>query len=117
MRQIVLVDDDAAVRAALSFALTSEGYRVQSYSDGETVLAHAPSADCYIVDDRLPGGISGLEFIRRLRAEGTATPAILITTNPEVRLVTDARRLGIPIVEKPLVGLELSNALAALLRA
>lgn len=113
--RLILVDDDAAVRSALSFALSSEGYRIQTYADAETMLAQAPPADCFIVDDRLPGGMSGLELVRRLRAGGTMTPAILMTTNPELRLVTEARRLGIPIVEKPLLGPDLSNTISTLL--
>lgn len=113
--RLILVDDDAAVRSALSFALSSEGYGIQTFADAETMLAQAPSADCYIVDDRLPGGMSGLELVQRLRAGGTLTPAILMTTNPEPRFVTEARRLAIPIVEKPLLGPDLSNTISTLL--
>lgn len=102
--RLVLVDDDMAVRSGVTFALRTEGYTVEAFADGESVLAGEPRADCYIVDDRLAGGMSGIDLIGELRANAIDTPAILITTNPPPEIVRKAQELGAPIVEKPLIG-------------
>jgi len=113
--RLVLVDDDLAVRSGVTFALETEGYIVEAFADGESVLAGGPDADCYIVDDRLAGGMSGIDLIVELRANAIDTPAILITTNPAPDVVRRARELGAPIVEKPLMGATLVSAVERIL--
>lgn len=113
--RLVLVDDDAAVRSGVTFALETEGYIVEAFPDGESVLAEEPATDCYIVDDRLAGGMSGIDLIGELRANAIETPAILITTDPPPDVVRKARELGAPIVEKPLIGPTLVSAVERLL--
>ncbi|MCW5715034.1 MAG: response regulator [Bauldia sp.] len=113
--RLVLVDDDIAVLSGVAFALQTEGYLVEAFPDGESVLATGPRADCYIVDDRLAGGMSGLDLIAELRANTIDTPAILITTSPTLEVVRKARDLGVPIVEKPLMGAALVLAVERLL--
>lgn len=112
--RILLVDDDPAVRAAIAFALETEGFEVATYASAEAALAWAPlSGDaCMILDHRLPG-IDGLTLLRDLRARGIATPAILITTNPGARLRGLVAQAGATLLEKPLFG----NALAATIRS
>lgn len=113
--RLVVVDDDVAVRNGLTFALETEGFVVTAFADGESVLAAAPLADCYIVDDRLAGGMSGLDLIVELRANAIDAPVILITTNPPPDVVRRAHELAAPIVEKPLMGATLVSAVEHLL--
>jgi FixJ family two-component response regulator len=116
-QRVFIVDDDAAVRAALIFALELEGFEVEGLGSGEAlVLCDLPDAGtCLVVDERLPG-MTGLEALRRLRRRDVKLPALLITSHPDLRLRAAARLAGVPILEKPLLGDALSNAIRAALR-
>ena len=116
-RVVCIVDDDPAVLHALTFELTTEGYAVLPFPDAESVLDHAgiPADACLIVDHRLPR-IDGLYLIECLRARGVTARAILITTNPGLTLRARAESIDVPIVEKPLLRDDLSNAVRAALR-
>lgn len=115
---LVLVDDDHALRSALAFSFEAEGYSVLAYASAEALLSHQlPPADCIVVDDRLPGGMTGLELIAELRANEMDAPAILITTLPSEDRIRWAAQLGAPIIEKPLLTTALLGAVAAAVRS
>ena len=103
---LVLVDDDLALRQALTFAFETEGYAVRAFADAESLLA-APAAPqgaaCLVLDQRLPG-MSGLALLTALRARNVATPAILMTSHPTPSLLREAQSAGAAVVEKPLLG-------------
>ena len=111
---VIVVDDDAAVRGSLKFALEIEGFTVHAYARGDELLDDAALADCacLIIDQRLPG-MTGLDVVAALRDQRIATPAILITSHPTGHLQERAAKAGIAIVEKPLLG----NALIERVRA
>lgn len=115
---VVIVEDDAALRGALRFALELEGFQVETCDSGEALLEHPlPARDgCLVVDERLPGR-SGLTALAELRARGVDLPAIVVTTAPDEDLRTRALSAGATIVEKPLLGdlliLQIRAALAA----
>jgi len=100
---IYVVEDDAAVRRALEFALDLEGFEVESYSSGEALLLREPirGAGCLVIDERLPGA-SGQDTLRQLRARFVTIPALLITSHPKAALREAAAKTGTPILEKPL---------------
>jgi FixJ family two-component response regulator len=101
---VLVVDDDAAVRAALKFALEVEGFRVRLYDGPEAVLADAnlPVRGCLIVDYQMPG-IDGIELVDRLRKRNVALPAILISERVSKPLQRLAERSGLArVLEKPL---------------
>lgn len=108
--RIVLVEDDAAVRASVSFLLGLDGFDVASYASGEEALANLRACGCYVVDQGLPG-MSGLALVERLRAVGHVSPAVLITTIPSAKLCAAAAASGVEIVEKPLIGEALADAI------
>lgn len=66
------VDDDPAMREALEFMLTAEGWRVKTYENGRSFLTDdTPSTPgCAILDVRMPG-MSGLSCSRKCMSEGT----------------------------------------------
>lgn len=107
---IAVLDDDEAVRRAVSFALQAEGYAVRSFAGAEGLLATpgVRSFACFIIDLKLPEE-DGLSVIRLLRDHGVTAPAILITTQPGARCRSEAEALHVPIVEKPLMGEALSD--------
>ncbi len=101
---VLLVDDDAAVRAALKFALEVEGFHVQLYDGPQAVLAdvNLPKRACLVVDYRMPG-IDGIELIDRLRRQNVALPVILISGRVSQSLRDLAARSGLTrVLEKPL---------------
>lgn len=102
---VVLLDDDAALRQALTFSLEIEGYRVESCATGEELVAQIlPDRDaCLVLDYRL-GGMSGLDVLQTLRDRGVRLPAILITSNPAPAVRERASQLQAQLVEKPLLG-------------
>lgn len=102
---VIVVDDDAAVRRALAFALDLEGFRVETYESGEALLLRdAPVAPgCLVLDERLPG-VSGLETLRQLRIRAVDLPAIFVTSHPRPAFRNAAAAAGVPILEKPLEG-------------
>ena len=59
--------------------------------------------------------MSGLDLIARLRARGSAVPAILITSYPTMALRERAARAGVPIVEKPFLETALIDRVRELL--
>lgn len=101
---VLLVDDDAAVRAALKFALEVEGFRVQLYDGPQAVLADAdlPKRACLVIDYRMPD-IDGIELIDRLRERHVTLPIILISGRVSKRMLELAARSGVVrVLEKPL---------------
>ena len=101
---LILVDDDDALRSALRFALELDGYRVQAYPSGEDLLAaKLPDQNaCLVLDENLPG-MGGLECLSILRSRAVRLPAFLITSHPGPGLRQRADRMGVPIIEKPLL--------------
>ena len=113
---VFVVDDDWAVRSALAFALDLEGFQVETFESGEALLRREAlsTPGCLVIDERLPG-ISGMETLRELRARQVGLPAIFITTHPNPAFRDAAARAGAPIVEKPLEGEMLAEAIQHLI--
>ncbi|MEQ1707240.1 MAG: response regulator [Terricaulis sp.] len=112
---LALVDDDAAVRHALSFSLETKGFFVVAFGDGESALAAGNLAAwrCMVLDLKLPG-MSGLDLFDHLRRRGVRAPALLITTHPTLATRTRAAAAGVDIVEKPLLDDGLTTKIAHL---
>lgn len=114
---ILVVDDDAAVRASLKFALEVEGFQVRLYDRGSALLADAnmPERGCLVVDYRMPD-IDGIELIERLREINVTLPVVLISGRVTKQLRTVAHRLGLAaVLEKPLTGSVLIESIRAAL--
>jgi len=83
MPTIALVDDDRNILASVSIALESEGYRVQTYTDGASALDGFQSSmpDLAILDIKMPR-MDGMELLRRLRQK-TDLPVIFLTSKDD----------------------------------
>ena len=83
--QILVVDDEPAVRDSLDRALRLEGYEVGLAADGaealETLTDETPDA---IVLDLMMPRVDGLEVCRRMRAAGDRTPVLVLTARDGV---------------------------------
>jgi two-component system, OmpR family, response regulator MprA len=83
---ILVVDDEAAVRRALSRALRLEGYDVELAADGAEALRRLEDGaqpDAVLLDVLMPG-VDGLEVCRRLRRSGSRLPVLMLTARAEV---------------------------------
>jgi two-component system, LuxR family, response regulator FixJ len=100
---VILVDDDAAVRNALKFALELEGLDVRVYPGAaELLAADLPTSGCLLLDYLMPT-IDGVELLDRLRSRKVDLPAILITSRPDEKVLGRAARSGFrAVLEKPL---------------
>ena len=101
---VIIIDDDAAVRDSLKFALELEGLNVRLYKGGEELLADCdlPAHGCLVVDFYMPA-MDGVELIDRLRVRHVDLPAILITAKATQDMRERAARSGVrQVLEKPL---------------
>jgi FixJ family two-component response regulator len=109
---VLVVDDDAAVRAALESLLRSVGHTVQSFaSTSELLAAHDPEmAGCLVLDVRLPGQ-SGLELQQVLARAGSQLPIVFITGHGDVPMSVAAMKAGaIEFLTKPFRDQDLLDA-------
>ncbi|MEI2385434.1 response regulator transcription factor [Breoghania sp. JC706] len=83
MPTIALVDDDRNILTSVSIALESEGYRVQTYTDGASALdgLTGDPVDLAILDIKMPR-MDGMELLRRLR-QRTDMPVIFLTSKDD----------------------------------
>jgi FixJ family two-component response regulator len=109
---VVVIDDDPAVLGALKFALELEGFSVSAYRSGSELLAEPklPESGCMVIDFKLPD-MDGLRLLAALRSRAVRLPALLITSNPSANLRRRASAFEVPIVEKPLLGNALLDAI------
>jgi len=110
---ISVVDDDASVRAATSKFLRSHGYTVEAYPSAEHFLRSGRLNDtsCVIADLQMPG-MSGLELLMTVRAQGYGAPFIFITAFPDETSRARALKAGaIGFLSKPFAGPTLINCL------
>jgi FixJ family two-component response regulator len=95
LSMISVVDDDASVRGALDNLLSSHGHLVHTFASAEEFLRSAYLCDssCVIADVQMPG-MSGLDLLTHVRAQGCDVPFILITAFPEESVRANALKAG-----------------------
>ncbi len=78
--QLLLVDDDARLRALIERYLGEQGFRIHAVANlaGMRRVLSEHHIDLIVLDLMLPDG-DGLEACRRLRADGVETPVIMLT--------------------------------------
>jgi len=103
---ILLVEDEAEVRAVARFALVRQGYRVIEAAQGVLALAawaeHRDEIDLLLTDVVMPGGISGVELALKLRAEKRSLRVVCMSGySPEMAGKNFALREGVNFLPKP----------------
>lgn len=78
--KILVVDDDLELSGLIAFALRQAGYLVVEAADGNSALRtfEDENPDLIILDFNLPA-LSGLEVLKRIRAEGSTVPIMMLT--------------------------------------
>ena len=92
---ISVLDDDPYVRAAINNLLRSRGYVVHTFGSAEEFLSSSDSVrtSCVVADVHMPL-MTGIDLLTQMRAQGSATPFILITGFPDESLRTRALEAG-----------------------
>ena len=98
---VLVVEDEPALRRLMSMLLEDEGFAVRSAANGIEALArlNEKRADLILVDLMMPG-MDGRAFLVEAQAAGHAIPAIVVSASPEA--VTVVAELGCAgLVSKP----------------
>ena len=90
---ILVCDDEPAVRFTVREALVSAGHRVIEAASAEDGLAHLADVDV-VISDLVMGGMSGLDFVRRVRELERDLPVILLTARGSERIAVEAMKAG-----------------------
>ena len=116
--RVLVVDDDAAMRASMRICLEAAGYRVLEASDGKQGLERAQQEKpALIVLDVVMPAMGGLEVASELRGHGNTTPILMLTTRQEVSQRVSGLMAGADdYLGKPFDGRELLARVHALLR-
>lgn len=104
--KLLLIDDDQAVRAALSDLLGRWGVRFDMAADGADALALVRERGPYglvMADYRLPPPWNGLDLLAAIGAAqpGVGAPGLLVTADFDPGLMEAARAAGVPVLAKP----------------
>jgi len=113
---ILLVEDDPDVARVTRDRLIASGWHVEEVADAHAALARlaaGPPVDLVFSDIMMPGGLSGIDLARRLRARDPAC-RILLTSgfSEEIARGDRDRPLEFPILRKPYSYADLTRAIA-----
>ncbi|QCI10973.1 sigma-54-dependent Fis family transcriptional regulator [Pseudomonas putida] len=103
LNSVIVVDDEASIRAAVEQWLSLSGFSVQLFARAEDCLAKLPRhfPGVVISDVRMPG-MDGLQLLERLQGEDPDLPVILLTGHGDVPMAVEAMRNGAyDFLEKP----------------
>jgi DNA-binding response OmpR family regulator len=117
-KRVLVVEDDKSIQLGLRINLEAEGYVVEVADDGEAALgiARATAPDLIVLDIMLPK-VNGLEVLAQLRAEGFASPIILLSArSAEIDKVTGLELGAEDYVAKPFSLAELLARVKAAMR-
>jgi two-component system, LuxR family, response regulator FixJ len=100
---VFVVDDESALRDALTCLLEAAGFVVRTYESAEAFLAAYPAGQpgCLLLDIRMRG-MSGLQLQARLAEMQPALPVIIITGHGDISMAVQAMQAGaLDFLEKP----------------
>lgn len=111
-----MIDEDAALRQALSFSLGLEGYRVETFAATPTFFARlrAGAAEAVIVGHAAPA-IDALALIELVRGLFPDIVMVVTATHPSADLRRKTEQSGALLIEKPLLDDDLVDTLRAAL--
>lgn len=117
MPHVLLIDDEEALRASLTYSLVKEGYQVTTAPDGMTALKlfHKQVPDVIILDLMLPG-VDGMEICWRLRAYSDVPIVMLTAKDQDIDKIWGLEAGADDYVTKPFNTRELLARIKAVLR-
>lgn len=111
---VVIVDDDAAIRASLDSLFRSVGLETRQFgSPAELLGGSLPDGPgCIVLDIRLPG-VSGLDLQGQLIRQGIALPIIFMTGHGDIPMSVRAMKAGaVDFLAKPFRDQDMLDAVA-----
>lgn len=115
---VIVVDDDPALREALSSLFRSVGLQVELFaSAAELLAAKLPEVPrCLVLDIRLPG-VSGLDFQAQLARSDIEMPTIFMTGHGDIPMTVRAMKAGaVDFLTKPFRDQDMLDAVASAIR-
>ncbi|NCI47094.1 sigma-54-dependent transcriptional regulator [Sediminibacterium soli] len=103
MPNILIIDDEKAIRNVLKEILANEGFAVEEAPDGEEGLKKftAGSFDVVLCDIKMPK-LDGIEFLQKVIEAGTETPVIMISGHGNIETAVEAVKKGaFDFISKP----------------
>lgn len=100
---VFVVDDDRAVRGAISRLLKTVGLQTKTFDSAQGFLDSydRDCPGCLVLDVRMPG-MSGLDLQETLSAEKISIPVIIITGHADVPMAVRTMKMGaVNFIEKP----------------
>ncbi len=115
--QVLVVDDEEAIRLGMQTLLEEMGFGVQVAGSSSEALAcaRAQQPDIVLADFRLRGDDDGMRVIRGLRTLLPGLPALLISGDTAPDRLREAHEAGIELLHKPVSALQLRRSLLAAL--
>jgi len=101
---IYVIDDDESVRKAFKRLLRSVNFEAETFASAEEFLrSQKPNKNsCIIIDIRMPG-LTGFDLQRKLMAQGSRIPIIVISASDDAHTREQARELGaVAFFRKPI---------------
>ena len=101
--RILVVDDEANIRALIDEILSEEGYDVTTAADGKAARAarKAHDYDLILLDIWMPD-VDGISLLKEWSENGTPGPVVMMSGHGTVDTAVEATRLGaIDYIEKP----------------
>jgi two-component system, NtrC family, response regulator AtoC len=94
--RILIVDDEPNIRAGLARGLAHATYEVETSADADEALAafERMPAHLVITDLKMPGALSGLDLIHRIKQSRPETLISVITAHGSIETAVEAMRLG-----------------------
>ena len=93
--RILIAEDDAALREALTEILEAEGYRVTAAGDGaEALVALDASGADLVISDVQMSPVNGLKLLERIRETQPEVPVVLMTAYGSIAQAVEAMQAG-----------------------
>lgn len=108
-KKILIIEDDQYMRLLLEKFLATQGFDVETASNGTTGISSFQKlpADIVVSDFRL-GDIDGLEIMKEIKRTNPQVPFIIITGYSDIRMAVNAMKMGaLDYLTKPLIPEEL----------
>jgi two-component system response regulator FixJ len=101
--KVYVIDDDEAMRDSLNFLLDSANFNVTLFETALKFLEALPGLEfgCVVSDVRMPG-LDGIELLKRMKADQSKFPIVIMTGHGDVPLAVEAMKQGaVDFLEKP----------------
>jgi DNA-binding response OmpR family regulator len=114
-KNILLVDDDDALRTVVKHELQNNGFTVHDVGDGPEALDYLPASatDVVVLDIKMPE-MNGLDVLRKIKEEKLPVKVIMLTGVDELKIARESLQLGAAdFMSKPF---EIKNLIACIHR-